>query len=433
MQTSFRFDTMIPQLLFITGVGDSLAIASRMQASSQDENLTELFLSGVHVDATIVSTVAYLLEQDRWEGLHLGQECTGMVAEILEIACREVAKISILNDSNSRRLEPSWCRALCKGLQNHPTIKKLMLRVTLSNDLAAALYEGMRHLEELVLPISDASMSAIILLAGALQNCQSLRKLKLNRHDLVWTVDECQIKTLMQALENHESLKELSIQGSSCEEAGIRVIADCLVHKLEKLDLSNHRFGGDRLLGTDYLASHLRGSTLKYLSLAGHRLLEKEIALLADTLARDDCQLEEVCLTNCSISDKSITNFATRLPQMKSLKRLWLHDNPFHVEGGTAILNAMEFNFELEQVVVPRGRQEPMSEIQQDIEYYLLLNRAGRRLLRHGGHVPRSIWPKVLSRVSETKTKEVCFWSAVKERHQDAIFHLLQGPALLER
>jgi hypothetical protein len=308
--------------------------------ASQDETLTELFLSGVHVDATIVSTVSYLLQQDRtWEGIHLGQ-CTGMMAEILEVACRKVPKISILNDSNARRLEPSWCRALSKGLE-HPVVKKLMLRVPLSNDLAAALYTGMRHLEELVLPISHASMSSIILLAGALQNCQSLRKLKLNRHDLVWTVDECQIKTLIQALENHESLKELSIQGSSCDEAGIRVIADCLVHKLEKLDLSNHRFGGDRLLGMDYLASHLKGSTLKNLSLAGHRLQEKEIAVLADALAHDGCQLEELCLTNCSISDDRIANFATRLPNMKTLKQLWLHDNPFDVKGGTAILTAM--------------------------------------------------------------------------------------------
>jgi hypothetical protein len=132
-----------------------------------------------------------------------------------------------------------------------------MLQVPLSHNLAIALYEGlsMRRscLGDPVLFILDASLSSILLVLEALQQCKALKQLKLNHHDLVWTMDDCQIVTIMKALDNHESLIELSIQGSSYRQAKIRAISNFVVKGLVKLDLSNHRLGDNRLHRAEHL------------------------------------------------------------------------------------------------------------------------------------------------------------------------------------
>jgi hypothetical protein len=426
---------MIPQLLFVTGGGDSQAIVTRIQKSKHDAHFTEIFLSGIHVDQPILEALFDILEHGKWEGIHMGQ-CTGMVHNLIEHSCSRVQKLSLLCDFC--RMEPSWCQSLSRGLQDQSCrLTKLMLRVQLSHDLAIALYEGLSvhhsSLEELVLPISDSSLKSIVLLSTALRQCRSLKKLRLNRHDLVWTMDAFQIVTLMKALEGHESLQDLSIQGSSCNEAGIQVISECVVKGLEKLDLSNHRFGGDRLCGMEHLTASLKNNNnrLKFLSLSGHRLTETDISGLAASL--EHCQLEELCLTNCHLSDQSIVIFAKMLPKMKHLKYLWLHDNPFGQVGASALLASLERNCELEHLILPRGRGSVMDGLQRQIEFYLVLNRAGRRLLRATNNrpVPLALWPKVLDRAG--KARRDYYFAASKGIHVDAIFHLLQGPVLFGR
>ena len=434
MSTSFRFDKMIPQLLFVTGGGSSEAIVDRIRKSKYDANFSEIFLSGVHIDASILKELSEVLQEGEWEGIHMGQ-CSGLVHSLIEYACPHVHKLSLLCDF--RRMDVAWCQSLSRGLQNsHCKITKLMLRVQLSHGLAIALCEGLsaKHcsLEELVLPISDSSLKSMLLLSTALRQCQSLKRLKLNRHDLVWTMDPCQIVTLMRALEDHESLRELSIQGSSCNEAGIRAISEYVIKGLEKLDLSNHRFGGDRLFGMDQLTSalqHAGSRRLRYLSLSGHRLMEADMMGLAKSLEVNST-IEELALTNCHLSDSAIQAFAKSIPQLKRLKYLWLHDNPFDQNGAHALLESLKQNWQLEQLIIPRGRGSAMDDLQRKIEFQLVLNRAGRRLLR-ASNVPLSLWPQVLVRADKARRDH--YFAATKGTHVDAIFHLLQGPVLLDR
>lgn len=418
---------MIPQLLFVTGGGNSEAIVTRLQKSKRNTHFTEIFLSGVHITEEVLEALLDVLSIKEWEGIHMGQ-CTGFMQQLISKSCAHVQKLSLLCDFDP--LQPSWCRSLAKGLSaSNCRLQKLMLRVQLSRELALALCEGLpkSHVEELVLPISDSTLEYVELLASALNRCTSLKRLKWNRHDLVSQIDPCQLVTLCQSLEHHPSLQDLSIQGSSCSPPGIQAIAKHVLPVLSKLDLSNHRFGGDRLIGIPDLATALGTSKLEFLSLSGHWISEQDIEALATALTQNT-SLQELCLTNCHLSDASIQIFAERLPQMKHLKYLWLHDNPFQKEGALALVDAMQDNCELEQMILPRGRG--LDPMQRQLELFLVLNRAGRRLLRHHHRVPLALWPQVLDRANKAK-KDSYFASSTV--YIDAIFHLLKGPALFER
>lgn len=430
---------MIPQFLFLTGGGGSDGTVTRILKSRHDKQFTEIFLSGVHVDRPIVQAILDILKNGkRWEGLHMSQ-CTGMVHDLIQHSSPFVSKLSILCDFH--RMERSSCRSLSRGLQNPSCrLTKLMLRIQLSHDLATCLCEGLSaehcQLEELVLPISNASLKSILLLSVAFRQCKTLTKLKLNRHDLVWTIDPCQIVILMKSLKDHPSLKELSIQGSSCDEIGIRAISDCVVGNLEKLDLSNHRFGGARLHGMTKLTTSLRrkhNNNLRLLSLSGHRLMESDVLDLASAMADNNSRIEDLSLMNCQLSDESIVVLANFLPRIRDLKYLWLHDNPFGQTGSSALLVSLQQNWELEQLLLPRGRG--LDDMQRQIEFLLALNRAGRRLLRTTSHtIPLSLWPKVLGRASKKTRQTYCYYGNNQQGfHADAIFHLLKGPALFER
>jgi hypothetical protein len=57
------------------------------------------------------------------------------------------------------------------------------------------------------------------------------------------------------------------------------------------------------------------------------------------------------------------------------------------------------------------------------------LNRCGRILLVRGGAIPLSVWPIVLARAN----KVLIHSRSAERRTHNAIFHLLQGPALMQR
>lgn len=432
---SFSFNEMIPQLLFVTGSGESHSIVKQIQLSSQNAAFSEIFLSGVHVDIGIFHALVDVLTRREWNGLHMAQ-CCGLIPELIEASSPLVEKLSILGDF--LRMDSSWCQSLSRGLQLPNTkLKKLMLRVQLSEDLSKALDESMGSshckVEDLIVPISNSCASSVVLLSSALRQSKSLKALKLNRHDLVWTMNKYQVSTLMKSLEAHPSLKELSIQGSSCTEFGITAISTYVVNSLQRLDLSNHRFGGDRLYGIQSLAQALCSpNTLRYLSVSGHHLSEVDVECLAGALSNEHSRMEELHMNNCNLEDNSIMIFAERLPNMKLLKRLFLHDNPFGNSVTKALVDGTSKNWELEQLVLPRRAGQGTEDLHQQIDFHLALNRAGRKLLRTKDQIPLSLWPRVLHRVGETLTGNY-FSNSQSVHYADAIYHLLQGPALLQR
>lgn len=91
------FSKIIPQLLFVTGSGESHSIVKRIQLSSQNAEFSEIFLSGVHVDIGIFHALVDVLTRREWNGLHMAQ-CSGLVSELIEASSPLVEKLSILGD-----------------------------------------------------------------------------------------------------------------------------------------------------------------------------------------------------------------------------------------------------------------------------------------------------------------------------------------------
>lgn len=442
---------MIPQLLFVTGNGSSHEIVARIKMASLNPAYTEIFLSHVPVDDALLEGLAERLTGQTWDGVHLSQ-CTGMIPQLIQVCAPLVEKFSIMGDFQS--LDKDVAFAISEALQQSK-IKKLLLRVQLSLDLANALYDATLsessscNLQELILPISRTCDASIERLSQALCQSKTLRALRLNRNDLTWIMEEHQIETLMVALKAHPSLKEMSIQGSSCTASSMAAICENVLPTLTRLDLSNHRIGGDSLCGLPSLALALSNSnTLKYLSLSGHALSKSETALLVDAMIanRSDnntCQMmEELQLNKCNLDDASVTILGKHLPKMNRLAVLQLRDNPFGTDGLEALCKGASKNWELEQMVLPTTRDtgavgDEMDRIKRQIHYHLALNRAGRKVLRTNDEermIPLSLWPVLLSRVREALDCDYSSHGSLNGIHcADAIYHLLHGPALLQR
>lgn len=452
---------MIPQLLFITGGLNSRAIVAQLDNATdasirKNEEFRELFLSSIHIDIPVVNAIRRLLKVKKLDGIHFGR-CTGLVNFVLEEACANgVQKFSLLCDFG--RIEASWCQALGRGLRHdNCQVRKLVLQVQLTCELARALFEGLAEspttkdntLEEISVPLSEASWQSILLLSATLQHCKTLRRLSLNHHDIMYTMNEHQVATLIKSLWHHPSLNELCVQGSACGEGGIHAIAQHLLgpgSQLEKLDMSNHRFGWDRLEGIRSLSMALAtNSPLKSLSLSGHQLGEEDIVEITAALTSSTSQLQELCLADCSLTNECVSILMERLPEMRSLKTLWLHDNLFDNTCAQGLIGCLKMNMEIEHVVLPLGRGREMDIIQKDLELWLLLNRAGRRLLLSSKKVPPCLWAMVLERITNRphevstscrghKNTAMDDGTCDKETEATAIFHLLrQGPISFER
>jgi hypothetical protein len=108
------FSKIIPQLLFVTGSGESHSIVKRIQLSSQNTESSEIFLSGVHVDIGIFHALVDVLARREWNGLHMAQ-CSGLIPELLKASSPLVEKLSILGDF--LRMDSSWRQSLSRGLQ----------------------------------------------------------------------------------------------------------------------------------------------------------------------------------------------------------------------------------------------------------------------------------------------------------------------------
>ncbi|KAL3941946.1 MAG: hypothetical protein SGBAC_003774 [Bacillariaceae sp.] len=364
---------------------------------------TEIFLSHVPVDDTLLEGLTERLTGQKWDGVHLSQ-CTGMIPELLQVCAPLVEKLSIMGDFQC--LDKDVAFAILEALKQSK-IQKLLLRVQLSLDLANALYEATLsescNLQELILPISHTCDASIERLSHALCQSKTLRALRLNRNDLTWKMEEQQIETLMVALRAHPSLKEMSVQGSSCTANSMAAICENVLPTLTRLDLSNHRIGGDSLCGLPSLALALSSSnTLKFISLSGHAISESETALLVDAIANSDhsCQMmEELQLNKCNLDDASVTILGKHLPKLNRLAVLQLRNNPFGTDGLEALCQGASKNWEIEQMALPTTRDtgavgDEMDRIKRQIHYHLALNRAGRKVLRtNEKRIPLSVWP----------------------------------------
>lgn len=426
---------MTSHYLFVTG-NDSKSIVERLSKLTCDRSYKELYVSMIDINHDIKDALVNVLKDESrpWDGLHIAH-CTGHVDVVISHALEvgTVEKLTLL--PSGKHFNDKCLFALANGLKNNHSLKSLQFRVDLFQELSEALAEGLSSnsaLEELILILSTSDTNAINTLANGIQQNSRLKALKLNQCSL----EDGQVAALVKALENHPSLEDLSVQGSSCRAMGIVAISGLLQsnnQKPFKLDLSKQNFAQGDMFGISFLAPALPANkSMRFLDLSSNELSDVDITCLASALAENSA-LEELKLDNCNISDKGAEILARHLPRMTRLKRLWLHNNPFGLTGAQSLFEALRNNRQLEQLRLPRGKGKGVDAIQQKLFFYLQMNRAGRRLLLDPNAIPQALWPQVLERVNKIEWESCAERNKADEAQSNAIYQLLQGPALCIR
>jgi hypothetical protein len=420
---------MTSQYLFVTG-SDSDSIVERLMKLKDDRAYTELYVSMIELDVAVSNAlISVLRDRSRsWEGIYFAH-CTGNVDVVISNALElgSVEKLSLL--PSGHHIDDRCLFALANGLRLNTSIKSLVLRVDLFQELSEALAEGLSansSLEELSLILSTAETTAVETLARGIQKNSGLKALKLNRCSL----EDGQVAALIQALENHPSLRELIVQGSSCRAKGIVAISGLLQSdskKPFKLDLSNQQFQRNGMFGISFLAPALPANkSMRFLDLSSNDLADVDVTCIASALCENSA-LEELKLTNCNISDNGVRIIAEHLPKMTGLKSLWLYGNPFGTQGANSLLDALRRNMYLEQLLLPRDKGKPFDDIQRKTEYFLALNKGGRRILLESNNVPMGLWPLIFERVNTVRLNSL----SAKKAQANVIYFLLQGPAFM--
>lgn len=180
--------------------------------------------------------------------------------------------------------------------------------------------------------------------------------------------------------------------------------------------------------------NNAQNTSLKNLQLAANGLSDGFVESTLKIFGKGSA-LEELNLFGNRMTDLSMYRIIARLPDLKQLKSLWIGHNNFTIAGYNALLLAMQRNFVLEELsIITLNTDAEFEKIQNKIDHFTRLNRGGRRIFGSDvSKLPKSIWPLILERASRIK------WDDADEDDPkdvsysaDAIFCLLQGPALLD-
>jgi hypothetical protein len=179
------------------------------------------------------------------------------------------------------------------------------------------------------------------------------------------------------------------------------------------------------------LAQGLRwNESLRRLDLSWNGLLDKDIEDLGQILPT--CKLQKLDLSGNKITHSGFVSFTHHIP--KSLKSFDF-SSKYLERRGAAECHTLTLFEEHPQLWDDGVRWKyAKTSTAQKIQHLKDLNRCGRILLACDGAIPLSVWPIVLARANALlvlDSTELGLDS--NERAPNAIFHLLQGPALMQR
>jgi hypothetical protein len=371
--------------------------------------------------------------------------CRGRVGDALQEAkaFAEILIDDLHSDQEGEELLLPILPAICMGMRCHPHLKKVDLGTMLiSAREARVLGQGLKtagsHFKELSLRVGP---HCCILdkggiyseLAAGLRYNSSLEILSL---ESCCDIKDVQLGWIADALVHNPSLKELSLSGRiDFGPQGLAALAKLLKKNssLESLSLHSHKRG----LGTHIkiLAEALEGNqNLKKLNLLRTKIGDVGLDIMTSILCTCPTRLEELNIRGNRISDEGLEAFASR-PISSCLRRLYV-DILSDGDANRHLLEALQLNPHLGEIGYSYYQFPP------DVRHLLDLNWCGRVILgKNSTTVPLSIWPVVLERANaaafsrhdEISNPHAFKGSNQEERRANAIFHLLQGPALMQR
>ena len=370
--------------MFKEGRFDINTVQHILFQSLKSPDVRSLELTGLHIDQTLASSLLQVLrKRNYWERLTL-VGCTG---RDLFAVFTGLSKVHSLYLTGVALDYEAFC-TLSLALKHAPNLTSLSLTWL-------SLHEGITPLAESF--ACNHSLERLILTGCNVQ-------------------DDHLAELFSQAL---TGMQQLNLEDNHCHAHGSVAISKLLQRttSLVDLNLSEQSPTDDanyEKIDIRPIAQAVRwNQTLRSIDLSYNCLNDTDLTLLATALI-ENVMLMQLELGSNLISDIGISSLATSLVRMRGLKRLHLTRNPFSKTD--ELLNAVKLNLELEELEIDLQMMN-FTEIQ----YYLTLNKGGRRLLKSSTQVPLGLWPLVLERSNDLK------WNT------SVMFYLLQGPVLFER
>jgi hypothetical protein len=424
------------------------SVIARLEQAIQDANVAEISFREIEFTNDICQALAKLLHCDDREFTQVElYYCRGQIPAALRdlIFSNCVQSLCLFAGSVDNEI----CQAICQGLQEESSnncLVKLRFNTQLSQENITTIFQGLNttggSCRELTLSGSNIQDDAIPAFAAGLRQNDNLQTLALGQ---CYLEDEFMVQVLS-ALENHHSLRELSLYGNGCHSESLRVIGKLLTtsRTLESLDLT-WQLGEDGKpppqdnFDLSPLATGLAtNTTLTYLNLSRNpHITDQGIRDLATALIHNST-LYHLLLRGCNISDAGLQSLASILSENHGLKKLWLQSSQtFGEKGVHFLLEGLRHNVHLKEIALPDNEYDHEKEMQ----HFLDVNRCGGRRLLQVANCPlsSSFWPFVLERVGKQDIPLRGFVSMEESKRQTAIrranvvYYCIREGLLLER
>ncbi|XP_036999515.2 NACHT, LRR and PYD domains-containing protein 9 [Artibeus jamaicensis] len=148
-------------------------------------------------------------------------------------------------------------------------------------------------------------------------------------------------KDFCSAFSTSKDFQVLDMDGCVFDDASHEVLWKSLIHSTCKLQKLTYNYAFDLGNGVDFFRVILHNAHLTYLSLHGTNLSREQVKKLCEILAHPFCNIEQLMLGKCDITEESCTDIASVLQRNQKLKLLSLIENPLMHEGALNLCNAL--------------------------------------------------------------------------------------------
>jgi hypothetical protein len=229
-----------------------------------------------------------------------------------------------------------------------------------------------------------------------------------------------QCRAICESLRGSSCLRELNLSANDIvfDDHGAQALNDLL----ENTPLRMMNVGENQITtqGIAVLADGLRGNSfLRELCLKDCEITDEGLIQLGEALV-ENSTLEIIRLEDNTFGDDAVSRFFQLLPQMDGLKELGLTELDVDSEElYSAVVDGLQENTSLQWITWcgEIWHEEAPSDIKALIDFYLSLNRNGRKFLEPPltSHVTASLWPSVLAKMSSPQDTSLLYYFLQKK------------------
>ena len=319
-------------------------------------------------------------------------------------------------DVRGNSLEDDSCHAIAQILNTVTSLTKVILEDNNIGDdgLNILSQHGLgqnKTLRQLCLKENDFGPSGVQALADAIQCNECLEELDLSYN----AVCDAGATTLGTMLAGNSAMRDLVMESTTLGGIGVMGLCSGLRSNstLHKLNLSGNSFGATGIQAiTNLLASGDESPCcLKSLRLSSCQLSDGGVAAIATALEQNTC-LEEIVLPFNRFGDEGANAIGKSLPKWKGLLSLQIQFNLFSESGFENIVKGLSKNFYLKSMYLlnagPSNRR--IDKLFREMQHWIRLNKAGRRVLDEKQGLPPALWPLVLAKASKAYNTDALFF-----------------------